>query len=174
MASLREEAEYFRLALAMALLDKDAAVVWADRTIMALDDPPIEVIEVSLAGNKLPFEMMSLLASVPGPGDLTAVAHQVLGLLRERLEAGDATLEAAVDMLWGYHNWAAVSEDERRRACKFSADLFGAQEGFWGTLDNLREEVMAFLVRHASPPTAAQSIAAAAGWMVLRLRDPGP
>lgn len=147
MASLREEAEYLRLALAMALLDNDAAVAWADRTIMALDNPPIEIIEVSLAGNKPNDEMMRLLAAVPGQGDLTAVAHQVLGLLHKRLEVGDVSLEAAVEMLWAYHDWAAVSEDERLQAGNFSEYLFGAQEGYWGTLDSVREEIMGFLVR---------------------------
>ena len=54
MSSLREEAEYLRIAIAMGLLDTSAAVAWADRTIMALDVPPIEVIENISQVNRRP------------------------------------------------------------------------------------------------------------------------
>jgi hypothetical protein len=155
MATLREEAEYLRLALAMGLLDKDAAVAWADRTILALDNPPIEVIEVSMAGNQPPDEMMKLLAAIPGEGDLTAAAHRVLKLLRDQLEAGKISLEEAADRLWTYHVCASVPEDERLQAGNFSDCWFCAQQGYWGSPDSVREDVMSFLAQQTSPPKSA-------------------
>ncbi len=153
MTSLREQAEYLRLALAMTLVDEEAAIEWADRTILASDNPPVEVIDLSMAGDQPPDELMRLLASVPGQGNLAAVAHQVLGLLHGRLEVGDVTLEQATDMLWAYHDWAAVSEEEIDAAGNFSDYLYMAQMGAYGTLDSVREEILDFLARHMSQPT---------------------
>lgn len=145
MASLREEAEYFRLGLILKLLDNDAIVDWADRTISKSDDPPIEIIEIALAG-KMPLEeMTSLLKSVPGQGDLSVGAHQTLRLLRDQLGAGTITLESAVNTLWAYHQCAFVEEAEKSQAVSFSNLLYMAQEGEGGTLESVQEEVLSFL-----------------------------
>src|SRR3954451_14503858 len=103
MATLKEEAEFHRIALAMALMDIDAVVAWADRTIDRLPEPPIQVIDVSLAGSRLATEVVDLLSLVSGPGDTRKVAHQVLGLFLQRFAAAGLVWEAAVGMLWAYH-----------------------------------------------------------------------
>ena len=159
MVSLREESEYLRLALAMGLVDKDMVIAWADRVVMASQDPQIEVIEVSLARSRPTDEIMGILASIPGEGDLTITAHHVLRLLRERLKAGDVSLESAVDMLWAYHVWADVPEGERLNAGNFPEYLYGAKEGYWGTLDGVREEVMQFIAEHADSSPSALPLA---------------
>ena len=100
METLREDAEYLRLSLSMGLLDEGAVIAWADRNLMVLEGPPVQLIDVSLAGDLPRDELMRLLAVIPGQADLTAVAYQVLGLLRERFESGAVTVEKAMDMLW--------------------------------------------------------------------------
>ena len=44
MISLREHAEYLRLALALGLLDQSDVVAWADGEIANSDTPPVELI----------------------------------------------------------------------------------------------------------------------------------
>jgi hypothetical protein len=149
MATLREEAEFHRLTLAMALTDVNAVVAWADQTIAALPEPPIQVIDVALAGSRPADELVDLLAVVPGRGNLTAVAHQVLGLLLRRFRNGEFSEELAVDMLWAYHNWADIPEQERLQAGNFADALCCAQQGYYGTLDSVREEILEFLGTHA-------------------------
>jgi hypothetical protein len=141
MTSHRDQAEYLRLALAMNLVDKNAAIDWADRTILAFENPSIEIIDVSMEGDQPP-DLMRLLASVPGQGDLAAVAHQILGILHGRLEAGHVTLEQVMNMFLFYKDWAAVSENERWEAENFSDELYCAQEGHYGTLDSVREGIL--------------------------------
>jgi hypothetical protein len=149
MATLKEEAEFHRIALAMALMDIDAVVAWADRTIELLPEPPIQVIDVSLAGSRAAAEVVDLLSVVSGPGDTRKVAHQVLGLFLQRFAAGELALEAAVGMLWAYHNWADIAEDERLQAANFYDALNCAQRGYYGTLDAVRQEIMDFARAHA-------------------------
>ncbi len=154
ISTLREEAEFFRLTIAMGLLGPSDAVAWADRTIMALDMPPIELINVSLAGNKSPIEMMDLLASIPGPADLTASAHRALRLLRDRLDARLLTSAAAAKTLDGYRSWAFVSEHELRHADSVWYLLQDVQGGFYGTMESVGEELIDFLNRTLSGESA--------------------
>jgi hypothetical protein len=150
MATLREEAEFQRLALAMALTNVDAVVAWADRTIVALPEPPIQVIDVALAGSLPADQVVELLSAVPGGGDLTTVAHQVLRLFLQRFQTGDIALELAVEMLWAYHNWAHISEPERQEAANFDDALFLARQGHYGTLETVRQDILDFSRAHAA------------------------
>jgi hypothetical protein len=144
MATLREEAEYYRIALAMGLIDAEMVVAWADRTIAALPEPPIQVVDVALSGGRREFEIMDLLKLVPGGGDLTAVAHQVLALFGQRFRSGEFELEAAVEKLSAYAAWATISEDEQVRASNFDDFLYGVKHGQYCTVESLRREIIDF------------------------------
>lgn len=160
-ARLREEAEYLRLALAMGLVTPDEVVAWADRQIAALDEPPIQVIDVSLAGSRPAIEIIGLLAAVPGSGDLVAAAHRSLGLFLRRFRAGGISLEQAADMLWAYSNWASVPEDERLWASNFTDVVNCLNLGYYGTPESVRSEVEEFLSRHSGGVADAEPGAAA-------------
>jgi hypothetical protein len=134
----------------MGLIDTDAVVAWADHLIASRDRSPMQVMDVALAGRRPVIEVIDLLGTVPGDGNLAAAAHWALGLLLQQFLAGRVPLERAVDMLWAYSNWAAVPEDERQRAGNFTDALFCAQRGYCGTLDSVRAEVEAFLLEHAT------------------------
>ncbi len=112
MPTLREEAEFLALALAMGLVEKAEVIAWADGHIVDMDVPPIEIIDVSLAGGMQPKEVVPLLKRVRGTGDLTAVAHQVLGLLRRRLLCGAVTPPQADAALSAYLSVAEVPSVE--------------------------------------------------------------
>jgi hypothetical protein len=146
---LGEKAEYLRLVLAMGLITPDEVVAWADRLIAALDDPPIQVIDVSLAGSRPAVEIMDLLAAVPGRGDLAAAAHQALGLFLRRFRAGGISLEQAAEMLWAYSNWASIPEGERLWASNFTDAVYCLRHGYAGTDASVRAEVEEFLAQHS-------------------------
>jgi hypothetical protein len=144
-ASLKEEAEYLRLTLAMGLTTPDEVVGWADGQIAALDEPPIQVVDVSLAGSQPAFEIMCLLSAVPGGADLTRAAHRALGLFRCRFRAGGISLEQAAEMLWAYSIWASVSEDEQLRASNFRYVVNCLHLGHLRTPESVLKEVEEFL-----------------------------
>ena len=112
MSSLREDAEYLRVALAMGLIDNGLAIAWADRMVMELEKPPLELIDVSSATKQPRDELMRLLAKVPGAGDLSRVAREALWLLRERFEAGEIPLETAVEMIAAFATFAESPSTE--------------------------------------------------------------
>ncbi len=149
MATLREEAEFWRLALTMGLVDKAMVIAWADQTIASLDDPPIQIIDLSLAANRPAEDFPSLLAAVPGDGNMSGVAHQVLDFLRRRIVAGTVSLRHAVQMLRVYGDQARVAEDERLEAANFDDLLAPAEMGHYGTLEGVRQRILEFLEENA-------------------------
>jgi hypothetical protein len=148
MQTLREQAEFYRLALAMGLMSQRYVNAWADNIIGACDEPPIEVIDVALAASRPTHEVMSRLAEVPGEADLAAAAHRALGLLRQRLVRDELSLEGAVQTLAAYHCWAHVPEGESLEAGNFQELLYLAREGLYGTFQSVREELLRFLTEH--------------------------
>lgn len=152
MAALREHAEYLRLALAMGLLDIPDVVAWADACIAACENAPIELIDVSLGGTRPRREMITLLGKIEGSADYTAAAHRALGLLRHLFVSADVSLNFAVEALQAYYNWARVSEQEREDAYMFDDLLYCAKQGYTGSLDSVRSELLAFLDRFAQDP----------------------
>lgn len=152
MASLRETGEYFRLALALGLIDPSDVIPWADAVIQALEAPPAELIDVSLAERLSRVEMMNRLSALPGCVDREAAAHCALGLLREMLRNDDITLHYAVKALEAYFNWADVPEAEGLRALNFDDALFCAEQGYCGTPDTVRTELEEFLAEYGSDP----------------------
>jgi hypothetical protein len=148
METLRGQAEFLRLALAMGLIGQQDVVAWADTTIGALDEPPVEIIDVALAGNAPVHQVMSRLAEVPGQADLAASAHRALALLRQRVLRDEVSLEDAVRALAAYHCWARVPEQESLQAGNFEEWLYLAQQGKYGTLESVREELLLFLAEH--------------------------
>ena len=152
-ASLRERAEFFCLALAMDFIANETVVEWADRNILALEDPPIELIEISLAG-KLPCdEVMRLLKSIPGAGDLTLAAHQALSLLHAELVNGSLTLDSAENRLWAYQQWATIPEVEKDQVIGLCDALVMASIGYEYFFDDIRAEVLDFLAKFSYSTT---------------------
>ncbi len=150
MPPLREEAETLRLGLMMGLVQPGEVVSWADQVVAEMADPPIEVIDVAVATRQPPDELARLLKRVPGPADLMAAAHRVLGILQARAVGYDLALGSIADMLWVYSSEAVIPEAERQAASNFSYEY--EDLAYYGTPESLSEEVGRFLAVHAAEP----------------------
>jgi hypothetical protein len=91
---------------------------------------------------------MGLLSCVAGQADLLRPAHRVLGLLRSRLLNGAVTVRQAVNMLGAYHAWARVPEEEQLRAGNLEEVLYLAEQGFYGSMDSVKDSVLQFRADH--------------------------
>ncbi len=150
MPPLREEAESLCLGLMMGLVQPVEVISWADRAIAEMANPPIEVIDIATSTRQPSDELARLLKRVPGPANLTAAAHRVLGILRARLVAHDLALDFVVNSLWIFSIEATIPEVERRAASNFS-DEYECLD-YYGTAESLRDEVVRFLAEHTSEP----------------------
>ncbi|QEH38391.1 hypothetical protein OJF2_69920 [Aquisphaera giovannonii] len=147
MRSLGEDAEALRLGLVMGLHQPRDVVAWADGVIEAMESPPIEIIEIALAKDRPADELSRLLQRVAGPNDMAMAAHRTLHILRASASGG-MPLATLIDILLIYSTQARIPEAERKAAAELGA-LYDDLE-YWGTPENLADEVRAFLDRYAS------------------------
>lgn len=159
MASLREQGEYFRLALAMGLLDHSTVIAWADSEIERTETPCCALIDVALAGRLSRNDLIKLLAGLPGSADLELAAHRALGLLKKRYRQGEITMQAAIQSLQAYYSWASVPESEGLQAYNFDDALICAEYGYYGTTETVRAELEAFLAAFGCDPEAGGTTA---------------
>jgi hypothetical protein len=138
--TIREQAEYHRILLAMGVERREDIIQWADQLLLH-GTVPVEVIDVSLAANAKDHEVDSLLKAVPGDGDLSRAAHAALA--RFRVVLHDLALKEAVVKVVAYGNTASVPEHERYDATLFDilyeemlAGHCGSEEELWQMLDD--------------------------------------
>ena len=150
MIPLREEAETLRLGLVMGLVSPEAVIAWADGVVMEMANPPIEVIDVAAATRQPLDELARLLKRVPGPAELTAGAHRVLGILRARASVGSLALDVITNMLWVCSAEAVIPQAERLAASSFDYEYECL--AYYGTPEGLDEEIGRFLDINAAEP----------------------
>lgn len=113
MDSLKEQAEYLRLSLALSHSTIDDVVAWADGVILASEVAIPEIVAIALAVNHPADEMMKLLDIIPGTVNPEIVAHRVLVKLFERFDTSNMDLFGFLRQLCHYFKAAHVSEDEK-------------------------------------------------------------
>ena len=145
--TVREQAEYHRLLLAMRLERREDVIDWADQLLLRVA-VPAGVIDVSLAVHSTDHELDALLKAVPGEGDIVGAAHAALARLKPRLR--DMRLEEAVSSLVAYGHAAMLPDEEHREATLFGWLYEDLRAGYCGSDDELWQRIGQFVARHAS------------------------
>jgi len=144
--TIREEAEYHRLLLAMGINRPEDVIAWADQLLL-LKSVPIEVINVSLAAQAKDYELDTLLTKVGGEGDLALAAHAALGRLEPLLH--DLPLADAVNKLVAYGSTARVPQTEHEAAALLRDLYEDMLDGHCGSEQELWQTIRDFINRHA-------------------------
>ena len=160
--TLKSDAETLRLALLTRLVDAAAVVAWADRLILAdrIAEAPV-VLDLSLAGSRPTADIVELLGQVPGTIDQAAVGRHVAAQLRRALDSGQLDVVGVARAMYRLlrEGYSPDSDFEGMAYCADDGvDL--ALAGSYGTLDDIREQLTAFLERYqeteveVAPPAA--------------------
>ena len=144
--TIREQAEYHRLLLAMGIIRREDVIAWADQLLLQ-SAVPVQVIDVSLAVHAKEYELDALLAKVPGEGDLAHAAHAALGRLKVLLH--DLPLGDAVKKIVEYGNTARISEQEHIDVTNFRVIYQDMLAGHCGSEEELWQMLRDFVNRHA-------------------------
>ena len=149
MATQKEIAQFFRLALRLRLVDTAAVERWVDSVIAA--EQVVRFPFTDLAGaSRIPSGTVDeLLGQVRGHCELHVPGRIVLALLRRRLRDGTLTPDAAIKFALEIGFTGPLSDDERYRADGLDDSLSLAASGTYGTLDDVRREIAEFLERYA-------------------------
>jgi hypothetical protein len=150
MSTLKSDAEALRLGLIAGTTSIGEVVAWADSVILSdrSGEAPT-VLDLSVSSRRPVADVVSLLSAVPGAADPRDVGRRLAIQLRTALVNQELSIIAVARamyrlMLDGYspdadfESMAYVADD--------GVDL--ALEGTYGTLDDVRRDVRAFLERY--------------------------
>jgi hypothetical protein len=147
MPTLKEDAEFYRLAVAVGLLPCAAAITWADAQMVASGVASPELIDVSLTPESDVGRMVSALDRFPNDGDFsedaTRALHRIFVLMQTRVREGELTARKAAQTLDSLTKWArflAESDFEHLVAAEdwfFITQQAEAEQSLISTLDRL-------------------------------------
>ena len=88
--NLSETAELYRIGLLAGYYDLPAVVAWSDAALAESPDPPLDLVELSMAANGYVEDTLPFLYALASGGDTEARTHDLLGFLSRRLRRGVA------------------------------------------------------------------------------------
>ena len=149
MATQKEIAQFFRLALRLRLVDTAAVERWVDSVIAA--EPTVHFPFTDLAcASRIPASTVDeLLGQVTGDCELHVPGRIVLALLRRRLRDGTLPPEAAIEFTLEIGFTGLLTDEERYQADRLDDAVWLATSGTYGTLDDVRRELAEFLEKYA-------------------------
>ena len=129
------QAAYLRIRLWLGMTTRGQIVAWADQLIVDLDDPPVELMDVSIAQGQ--ETMNQRLYTLAGSRDLTPVFKHVLAEVVEGLRSGhldfvsiiqggysyachqiefESDPELAFELFSGWHSYVEMFTEHRDHA----------------------------------------------------------
>lgn len=159
MPTLKETAQFFRLALRFRLIDAAEVDQWVDSVVAAEETVRFPFTDLAGTAQLRPETIDQLLGQVTGAGDDYLPGRMVLALLRRRLLDASLTPEAAVRFALEAGRAGAVTETECYKADHLDDSVWLATNDTYGTLDDVRRDIVSFFERYAEfdkqIPTAA-------------------
>jgi hypothetical protein len=149
MATQKEIAQFFRLALRLGLTDTAKVERWVDSVIATEAAVRFPFPDLAGASHLSRAVVDDLLGQVAGHGELHVPGRIVLALLRRRLGEGTLTVEAAIKCAREIGFAAPLTETECYHADGLDDSLWLATSGTYGNLDDVRREIAKFLESYA-------------------------
>jgi len=148
---LRAEAEELAIALELGFAAVQDAVDWADGYIVALQEPPYALIEVSSASRSPAAELAHLLRTVPGQFDIGRVSRQVIAHMASALDTGAATPENVARALYSMQLDGRIPDSQAESdMARLDDEFYLAHAGTYGTIEEATRDLRAFLARYAA------------------------
>jgi hypothetical protein len=144
-ASLAEEADIMLAGYRTGYYTIDDVMAWADRWILALNEPPTATLDLSVGRHLHPREVTRLMRSL-GKNDGRSIIDAELGMIGARLLAGTMGVIEASELLWPLHDHPDATDDDVSVAYVGDEICYALNEGI-GSL----EEIYARLCRFLSP-----------------------
>lgn len=145
MATQKEIAQFFRLALRLRLVDTAAVERWVDSVIAVEEVVHFPFTDLANASHLSSTSVDELLGQVTGHSDFHVPGRIVLALLRRRLRDGTLPPDAAIKCAREICFVAPLIDQECYRADALDDALWLASSGTYGTLDDVRREIAEFL-----------------------------
>ncbi len=122
----------------------DDVIAWADRWILALEEPPTELLDVSMGRGLYPRELIKLLRSLGNRDERVIIAAE-LGMIGARLREGEIEVIEASNLLWPLHDHPDATRDEIFTVYCVADDIHYALNEGVGNLKDIESRLHQFL-----------------------------
>jgi hypothetical protein len=142
---IKVQAEVYRLGLFTGFFQVENVINWADQLIEKLDQPPYEILEISLSSNSTIATVCSKLTDVKGECDEASPIQGILSLLNDELIQTSDVTEICTYMYRLVGHIPESCEDIVRSIINLTDRWEMAVDGYYGDLEDARNEIYEFL-----------------------------
>ncbi|ANC77519.1 hypothetical protein ABE65_012210 [Fictibacillus phosphorivorans] len=142
---IKVQAEIYRLGLFIGFFQVKNVIEWADQLIEKLDQPPYEILEISLSSHATRAIMCSKLTDVKEECDEAIPIQGILSLLHNELFQTSDVTEICTYMYRLVGHIPESCEDMERSIINLTDGWKMAVEGYYGDIEEVRVEIYEFL-----------------------------
>ncbi len=142
---IKVQAEIYRLGLFIGFFQVKHVIEWADQLIEKLNQPPYEILEISLSSKAKLATVCSKLTDVKGECDETRPIQGILGLLNDELSQTDDVTEICTYMYRLVGHIPESCNDIERSIINLTDGWAMAVDGYYGDVEEVRIEIYEFL-----------------------------
>jgi hypothetical protein len=149
--SLKDQAEFFALALESGLKTVPEVIAWADENITQLETPPHWLLELSLMGKAKGQDVIFALHDVAGLADKLLISRAFFSLILENIRSGEMSVEQSCRFLYlselqfSAMQSRAIQDFDNRYDWSHDEDMMYSQ-----TPEEIDREFVAFLERQSN------------------------
>ncbi|WP_137789205.1 hypothetical protein [Bacillus sp. E(2018)] len=142
---IKVQSEIYRLGLFIGFLEVKNVIEWADQLIEKLDQPPYEILEISLSSNATIASVCSKLTDVKGECDEARPIQGILSLLYDELSQTSDVTEICTYMYRLVGHIPESCDDIERSIINLTDRWEMAVVGYYGDEEEARNEIFEFL-----------------------------
>ncbi|WP_144699657.1 hypothetical protein [Fictibacillus phosphorivorans] len=142
---IKVQAEIYRLGLFIGFFQVKNVIKWADQLIEKLDQPPYEILEISLSSKSTIASVCSKLTDVKGECDEAIPIQGILSLLHDELIHTSDVMEICTYMYRLVGHIPESCEDIERSIINLTDKWDMAVDGYYGNVEDARNEIYEFL-----------------------------
>ncbi|MGM0807069.1 MAG: hypothetical protein ACQET8_20220 [Bacillota bacterium] len=142
---IKVQAEIYRLGLFIGFFQVKNVIEWADQLIEKLDQPPYEILEISLSSKSTIASVCSKLTDVKGECDEAIPIQGILSLLNDELVQTIDVTEICTYMYRLVGHIPESFEDLEVSIINVTTSWDLAVDGYYGDVEEVRNEIYEFL-----------------------------
>ncbi len=134
-----------RAGLASGLLSKEEVIDWADKIVTKDEHPDILFIDLAMSSRKNTGDVLHYINDYLNFESMAVQGRPLLGLLFNRFEKGQISLDQAVTKLFRLKFEAVFNEREVGYIYSIDNDYDCAKDGIYGSLLSVQQDLVKFL-----------------------------
>lgn len=142
---IKVQAEIYRLGLFIGFFQVKNVIEWADQLIEKLDQPPYEILEISLSSKSTIASVCSKLTDVKGECDEAIPIQGILSLLHDELIQTSDVMEICTYLYRLVGHIPESCEDLEVSIINVTTSWDLAVDGYYGDVEDARNEIYEFL-----------------------------